>query len=208
MTKASTPGGKSVGHAADHATDAHPARGGPVTCCVIWRRLLLIIPTLVIILLVNFVIMQAAPGGPVEQAIAHLQGIGGHSMSAAVARRDAMSGTRAQQPWPRPATDQGHRKPVRLRQTDARTPVADAEELRATGFRQQLLSRRHGHRPDPGKDAGDHFAGLVGDADHLPGVDPAGHSQSRAPRQRISMSGAARRSSSATRCRRFCLRCS
>jgi len=39
------------------------------------RRLLLIIPTLVIILLVNFVIVQAAPGGPVEQAIAHLQGI-------------------------------------------------------------------------------------------------------------------------------------
>ncbi len=41
------------------------------------RRLLLIIPTLVIILLVNFVIVQAAPGGPVEQAIARLQGIGG-----------------------------------------------------------------------------------------------------------------------------------
>ncbi|MFO2463085.1 microcin C ABC transporter permease YejB [Pseudomonas sp. 15FMM2] len=40
------------------------------------RRLLLIIPTLLIILLVNFIIVQAAPGGPVEQAIAHLQGIG------------------------------------------------------------------------------------------------------------------------------------
>ncbi|MCM8741471.1 microcin C ABC transporter permease YejB [Pseudomonas koreensis] len=46
----------------------------------ILRRLLLIIPTLVIILLVNFVIIQAAPGGPVEQAIAHLQGIGGASV--------------------------------------------------------------------------------------------------------------------------------
>ncbi|MFJ2364083.1 microcin C ABC transporter permease YejB [Pseudomonas sp. NPDC087697] len=45
----------------------------------IFRRLLLIIPTLVIILLVNFVIVQAAPGGPVEQAIARLQGIGGGS---------------------------------------------------------------------------------------------------------------------------------
>ncbi|WP_248797870.1 microcin C ABC transporter permease YejB [Pseudomonas sp. MWU13-2105] len=41
------------------------------------RRLLLIIPTLLMILLVNFVIVQAAPGGPVEQAIARLQGIGG-----------------------------------------------------------------------------------------------------------------------------------
>ncbi|MDD0976175.1 microcin C ABC transporter permease YejB [Pseudomonas fontis] len=43
----------------------------------ILRRLLLIIPTLLIILLVNFAIVQSAPGGPVEQAIAHLQGIGG-----------------------------------------------------------------------------------------------------------------------------------
>jgi len=40
------------------------------------RRLLLIIPTLLMILVVNFVIIQAAPGGPVEQAIARLQGIG------------------------------------------------------------------------------------------------------------------------------------
>jgi microcin C transport system permease protein len=40
------------------------------------RRLLLIIPTLFAILLVNFFIVQAAPGGPVEQAIARLQGIG------------------------------------------------------------------------------------------------------------------------------------
>lgn len=43
----------------------------------ILRRLLLIAPTLLLILLVNFVIVQAAPGGPVEQAIAHLQGLGG-----------------------------------------------------------------------------------------------------------------------------------
>ena len=44
------------------------------------RRLLLIIPTLLCILVVNFVIVQAAPGGPVEQAIARLQGFGGHGM--------------------------------------------------------------------------------------------------------------------------------
>jgi microcin C transport system permease protein len=44
----------------------------------ILRRLLLIVPTLVAILLVNFVIVQAAPGGPVEQAIARLQGVGDH----------------------------------------------------------------------------------------------------------------------------------
>lgn len=40
----------------------------------LFRRLLLIIPTLLCILVVNFLIVQAAPGGPVEQAIARIQG--------------------------------------------------------------------------------------------------------------------------------------
>src|SRR5882757_2930698 len=38
------------------------------------RRLLLIIPTLFGIMVVNFVIVQFAPGGPVEQMIAQIQG--------------------------------------------------------------------------------------------------------------------------------------
>ena len=37
------------------------------------RRLALILPTLLGILLINFAIVQAAPGGPVEQAIARLR---------------------------------------------------------------------------------------------------------------------------------------
>ena len=41
----------------------------------ILRRLLLIIPTLIGILAINFIIVQAAPGGPVEQTIAQLEGI-------------------------------------------------------------------------------------------------------------------------------------
>jgi microcin C transport system permease protein len=40
------------------------------------RRLLLIIPTLIGIMLVNFIVIQVAPGGPVEQAIAQLTGVG------------------------------------------------------------------------------------------------------------------------------------
>jgi microcin C transport system permease protein len=40
------------------------------------RRLLLIIPTLLLIMLINFVVIQAAPGGPVEQVIANLTGHG------------------------------------------------------------------------------------------------------------------------------------
>ncbi|MGY0219246.1 microcin C ABC transporter permease YejB [Endozoicomonadaceae bacterium StTr2] len=39
------------------------------------RRLLLIIPTLFGIMLINFLIVQAAPGGPVEQMIARLEGL-------------------------------------------------------------------------------------------------------------------------------------
>lgn len=49
------------------------------------RRLALIVPTLLCILLVNFLIVQAAPGGPVEQAIARLQGLGATNPGAAPA---------------------------------------------------------------------------------------------------------------------------
>ena len=38
------------------------------------RRIALIIPTLFAIMVVNFVIVQAAPGGPVEQMISRLKG--------------------------------------------------------------------------------------------------------------------------------------
>ena len=39
------------------------------------RRLLLIIPTLFGIMVVNFAVIQFAPGGPVEQMIANIQGL-------------------------------------------------------------------------------------------------------------------------------------
>ena len=45
------------------------------------RRVLLIIPTLFAIILVNFVIVQAAPGGPVDQLIAELRGTAGGTMA-------------------------------------------------------------------------------------------------------------------------------
>ena len=41
----------------------------------IFRRLLLMIPTLLGIMLLNFIIVQAAPGGPVERMLAQIQGI-------------------------------------------------------------------------------------------------------------------------------------
>ncbi len=41
----------------------------------LFKRLLLVIPTLLAIITLNFFIVQAAPGGPVDQAIARMQGI-------------------------------------------------------------------------------------------------------------------------------------
>jgi microcin C transport system permease protein len=43
------------------------------------RRLLLIVPTLIGIMVINFVIVQFAPGGPVEQVIAQVSGMAGSS---------------------------------------------------------------------------------------------------------------------------------
>ncbi|HET7839627.1 MAG TPA: microcin ABC transporter permease, partial [Rectinemataceae bacterium] len=40
------------------------------------RRLLLMIPTLWAIITLNFFIVQIAPGGPVDQAVASLSGLG------------------------------------------------------------------------------------------------------------------------------------
>ena len=45
------------------------------------RRLLLMLPTLFGILLINFLIIQAAPGGPVERTLAKLQGLGGSALA-------------------------------------------------------------------------------------------------------------------------------
>lgn len=50
----------------------------------ILKRLALIVPTLFGILLVNFVIIQFAPGGPVERAIVQASGIGGSDVSSRV----------------------------------------------------------------------------------------------------------------------------
>ncbi|MBJ6137787.1 microcin C ABC transporter permease YejB [Marinobacter litoralis] len=49
----------------------------------ILRRLALIIPTLVGIMLLNFIIVQAAPGGPIEQLIAEMEGLGGNALARA-----------------------------------------------------------------------------------------------------------------------------
>ena len=68
----------------------------------ILRRLLLVIPTLLGILLINFVIVQAAPGGPVEQAIAKAKGLDtrGNPVSGSAAGDMTSSGSASQQDSP------------------------------------------------------------------------------------------------------------
>jgi len=73
------------------------------------RRLLLMIPTLFAIMVINFVIIQVAPGGPVEQIIANLTGTGaditgrvtrtdvGETLQQAAADAGATSGYRGAQ---------------------------------------------------------------------------------------------------------------
>jgi microcin C transport system permease protein len=62
------------------------------------RRLILIVPTLFGIIAINFVVVQFAPGGPVEQMIAQLKGHGG----SAEGRMSGMGGSEAAAP-----TEQG-----------------------------------------------------------------------------------------------------
>ncbi|MEB8387985.1 microcin C ABC transporter permease YejB [Rhodobacteraceae bacterium KMM 6894] len=62
----------------------------------ILRRLLLIIPTLLGIMIINFVLVQFVPGGPVEQAIANLQGQGDVFEGFAGGGSDAGGGMAAQ----------------------------------------------------------------------------------------------------------------
>jgi len=58
----------------------------------ILRRLLLIVPTLLGILLLNFVVVQAAPGGPVERMVSQLKSGHGHGQSSSTGSQFA--GTR------------------------------------------------------------------------------------------------------------------
>jgi microcin C transport system permease protein len=62
-----------------HSRHGHPALAAPpqaigdAMIAYIVRRLLLIVPTLFGIMVINFAIVQFAPGGPVEQTIAQIQ---------------------------------------------------------------------------------------------------------------------------------------
>jgi microcin C transport system permease protein len=67
------------------------------------RRLLLVIPTLLGIIAINFVVVQFAPGGPVEQMISELKGKGGNLTG----RLSSTGG--AEVAAPAPSTDSAYR---------------------------------------------------------------------------------------------------
>jgi len=54
------------------------------------KRVLLILPTLFGIMVINFIIIQFAPGGPVEQALAQASGLGNMSSTATVSSAQSM----------------------------------------------------------------------------------------------------------------------
>jgi microcin C transport system permease protein len=60
------------------------------------RRLLLIIPTLFGIMVATFLITQAAPGGPVEQMIAKIKGMGGEATSRITGGGEELLSSRSQ----------------------------------------------------------------------------------------------------------------
>ena len=68
--------------------DADPAGVRADMAAYLLRRLLLVIPTLFGIVALNFVIIQFAPGGPVEQMMAELKGRGGLSTRLGTAASD------------------------------------------------------------------------------------------------------------------------
>src|SRR3982074_630039 len=119
------------------------------------RRILLMVPTLLGILLVSFIVVQCAPGGPVERVIAQLSGAdtGGSSRISGSfggdfgarrppgARSDGLGGEQPRRPGARSRFRQEPGKTVRLRQTGAGTLRANAVEFRAVRFRQKLFPR-------------------------------------------------------------------
>ena len=124
------------------------------------RRILLIVPTVFAIILVNFVIVQAAPGGPVDQLIAQLKGSAGGSLERVSGGGGELTGAGTATSQTRgsrgldPEFIAELQKLYGFDKPPARAILADAQELRHLQFRQQLLSGPAGDLADRGEAAG------------------------------------------------------
>ncbi len=94
------------------------------------RRLALVLPTLLGIILINFVIVQFAPGGPVEQMIAELRGEGG----SAIGRLSGEGQGETRAPPPRESGSAAGGEASRYRGARGLDPAVVQEIERAFGF--------------------------------------------------------------------------
>ena len=185
------------------------------------RRILLMIPTLLAIMVVNFVIVQAAPGGPVEQMIARFQGTdvaatqrvtgGGGELAPGAAQPAAgASGGETRYRGAR-GLDPAFIKELERQYGFDKPPLErfllDDEELSDLRFRDQLFPRPQGGRSDHRQIAGLDLDRVVDDADHLSRRRSRSASARRCATAASSTCGPAGSSSSAMRCRAFCSRC-
>ena len=153
------------------------------------RRILLMIPTIFGIMLVSFAIMQFVPGGPVERAIAQLQGLdegstarfgGGGGQIGSGRRRPCgrrhllalpgRAGARSQ-------IHQGAGEAIRLRQAGLRALPHPGQGLFDVQSRPQLFPRRAGAEPHQGEAARLDLARPLDDLHLLCDLDPARHQE-------------------------------
>ena len=169
-------------------------------------------------MLVSFAIVQFVPGGPVERAIAQLQGLdegatsrigggGGQIGAGAMAHSGGDISSRyrgAQGLDPKFIKElekqYGFDKPAPERFCDPGQGLCDVQS------RPQLFSRRAGAQPDQGKAAGVDFARPVDDASSPMRSRSRSASGRRFPTARVSTSGPRASSSSAMRSRASCSR--
>ena len=163
----------------------------------ILRRLLLMIPTLFGIMLVSFVVVQFAPGGPVEQAIAQMSGT---AISSTARVTGTAEGDFAGVDTVRPNVDAEPTSQYRGARGLRPEYIAALEKqfgfdkpplerffmmlwnyLRFD-FGNSYFQRQVGDRPRPREDAGLDHARALDDAPHLRHLDPARHRQGGARR--------------------------
>ena len=99
------------------------------------RRLLLIVPTLFAIMVINFVIIQTAPGGPVEQIVAQLTGQGS-AITERVSRGGAGEVSGGQAP-----AQAGQSQPGKYRGAQGLDPEFIASLEKQFGFDKPLYER-------------------------------------------------------------------
>ena len=147
------------------------------------RRLLFMIPTLLGILLVSFVVVQFAPGGPVERVIAQLSGadtgassrIPGSGQGGDFGGRGAQGGSSVDSTSSKYRGAQGLdpefikklEKQFGFDKPAYRALLPDAEELHRLRFRQELLPRHKRHAAHQGEAAGLDVAWHLDDAADL-----------------------------------------